>query len=102
MKTEIKFVLTEKQKDKLLRSDYGAETRQSNQTIGRYIARVCEEGIFVTKGRECFTEQKLKDLVCQRIRENPRIGRKTKDAIASHYTRYCIKFHIWKITNKML
>jgi hypothetical protein len=94
MKTLIKFELTAEEKLFLLRGNYGAETTSANRTIGRYIVAVCEEGISITEGRECFATQKMKDAVIERLSESKRVGIHTKRALGSNYTHYVIKCKI--------
>ena len=102
MKIPVQFVLTEEEKSELLRADYGTENKNSDRTIGRYVCLVCEEGILITRGRESFIEQRLKDTVVKRLQENKRLSFKTRRALASNYTHYLIKYEIWKIMYKRL
>lgn len=92
---KISYNITDERKRRLLTADYGADSRISNNTIGKTIIAVCEEGIEIPEDRKTFANQRLKNLVVKRLLNNPRIGKKTKKAATSHYGHQSIMYEIW-------
>lgn len=93
MTEKISYTLTEKEVSFFLNQDYGLGSKLANQKVGAKIVETINS-FEISKERECFYAQRVKDLTIVSLRDSKNVGKIIKYAIASNYFHYAVRSRI--------
>lgn len=93
MSEKVSYTLTNNEVSFFLNEDYGLGSKLANQKVGEKIVETINS-FEISKERECFYAQRVKDLTILSLKDSRNVGKIIKFAIASNSFHYAVKSRI--------